>query len=96
MEAACTSETLFDNYFTRQYIPEDKSELHTRHRENLNSYKFNIWWFNAIHRSFIPEASNAFMSFLLYSKQLAYHGCLGYNGTLTIQTHCWARLTQYF
>jgi hypothetical protein len=28
MEAACASETSVDNYFTRQYIPEDKSELH--------------------------------------------------------------------
>jgi hypothetical protein len=27
MEAARTSETLVNNYFTRQYIPEDKSEL---------------------------------------------------------------------
>jgi hypothetical protein len=27
MEAAHTSETSVDNYFTRQYIPEDKSEL---------------------------------------------------------------------
>jgi hypothetical protein len=27
MEAARTSETSVDNYFTRQYIPEDKSEL---------------------------------------------------------------------
>jgi hypothetical protein len=35
MEAARTSETSVDNYFTRQYIPEDKSELHTRRRENL-------------------------------------------------------------
>jgi hypothetical protein len=30
MEAARASETSVDNYFTRQYIPEDKSELHTR------------------------------------------------------------------
>jgi hypothetical protein len=37
MEAARTSETLVDNYFTRQYIPEDKSELHPRRRENLKS-----------------------------------------------------------
>jgi hypothetical protein len=29
MEAARTSETSGDHYFTRQYIPEDKSELHT-------------------------------------------------------------------
>jgi hypothetical protein len=29
MEAARTSETSVDRYFTRQYIPEDKSELHT-------------------------------------------------------------------
>jgi hypothetical protein len=34
MEAARTSETSVDNYFTRQYIPEDKSELHTYRREN--------------------------------------------------------------
>jgi hypothetical protein len=27
-----------DNYFTRQYIPEDNSELHTRRRENLKSH----------------------------------------------------------
>jgi hypothetical protein len=27
MEAARTSETSVDNYFTQQYIPEDKSEL---------------------------------------------------------------------
>jgi hypothetical protein len=37
MEAARTSETSVDNYFTRQYIPEDNSELHTRRRENLKS-----------------------------------------------------------
>jgi hypothetical protein len=28
-----------DNYFTWQYIPEDKSELHTWCRENLKSHK---------------------------------------------------------
>jgi hypothetical protein len=28
MEAARTSETSVDNYFTRQYIPEDNSELY--------------------------------------------------------------------
>jgi hypothetical protein len=37
MEAARTSETSVHNYFTRQYIPEDNSELHTRRRENLTS-----------------------------------------------------------
>jgi hypothetical protein len=37
MVAAYTSETSVDNYFTRQYIPEDNSELHTRRRENLKS-----------------------------------------------------------
>jgi hypothetical protein len=44
MEAARTSETSVDNYFTRQYIPEDKSELHTRRRENLKSHVV-IHWF---------------------------------------------------
>jgi hypothetical protein len=38
MEAARTSETSVDNYFTRQYIPEDNSELHTRRCENLKSH----------------------------------------------------------
>jgi hypothetical protein len=38
MEAVRTSETSVDNYFTRQYIPEDNSEHHTRHRENLKSH----------------------------------------------------------
>jgi hypothetical protein len=40
MEAALTSETSVYNYFTRQYILEDKSELHTRRRENLKSHVF--------------------------------------------------------
>jgi len=39
MEAARTFETSVDNYFTQQYITEDKSELRTRHRENLKSQK---------------------------------------------------------
>jgi hypothetical protein len=37
MEATRTSETSVDIYFTRQYIPEDKSELHTRRLENLRT-----------------------------------------------------------
>jgi hypothetical protein len=39
MEAVRTSETSVDNHFTRQYIPEDNSEHHTRRRENLKSHK---------------------------------------------------------
>jgi hypothetical protein len=35
MEAVRTYETSVDNRFTRQYIPEDNSEHHTRRRENL-------------------------------------------------------------
>jgi hypothetical protein len=38
MEAVRTSETSVDNHFTRQYIPEDNSEHHTRRRENLESH----------------------------------------------------------
>jgi hypothetical protein len=38
MEAARTSETSVDNHFTREYIPEDNSELHTHRRENLKSH----------------------------------------------------------
>jgi hypothetical protein len=43
MEAVRTSETSVDNYFTRQYIPEDNSELHTRRRENLKSHTELTW-----------------------------------------------------
>jgi hypothetical protein len=38
MEAVRTSEMSVDNYFTRQYNPEDSSEHHTRRRENLKSH----------------------------------------------------------
>jgi hypothetical protein len=52
MEAARTSETSVDNYFTRQYIPEDNSELHTRRRENLKSqteyFVVIIWLYSQI------------------------------------------------
>jgi hypothetical protein len=39
MEAVRTSETWVDNYFTLQYIPENKSEHHSSRRENLKSHK---------------------------------------------------------
>jgi hypothetical protein len=46
MEAVRSSETSVKNYFTRQYIPEDNFELHTRRRENLKSHmnyiQFNV------------------------------------------------------
>jgi hypothetical protein len=42
MEAVRTSETSVDNHFTRQYIPEDNSEHHTRRCENLKSHEANI------------------------------------------------------
>jgi hypothetical protein len=38
MEAPRTSETSVDSYFTRQYIPEDNSELHTLRRKDLKSH----------------------------------------------------------
>jgi hypothetical protein len=42
MEAASTSETMVNFYQTTWcYNPED-SNLHTRHRENLKSFKFTI------------------------------------------------------
>jgi hypothetical protein len=38
MEEARTSETSVDNYVTRQYIPEDNSQLHA-----LVCYKDSLW-----------------------------------------------------
>jgi hypothetical protein len=33
-----TCKMIVDNHFTRQYIPEDNSEHHTRRREDLKSH----------------------------------------------------------
>jgi hypothetical protein len=41
MEAVRTSETSADNYFTRQYIPEDNSEVHEL-RMLINLQKMKI------------------------------------------------------
>jgi len=43
VQAVRSSETSVDNYFTRQYIPEDNSEHHTRRRENLKSHRVTIF-----------------------------------------------------
>jgi hypothetical protein len=54
MTAARTSETSVDKYFTRQYILEDNSELHTRHRENLKSRIVHSSYYQVvIHESFL-------------------------------------------
>jgi hypothetical protein len=37
MEAARTSETSVNNYFTRQYIPEDNSELQSLNKLQANT-----------------------------------------------------------
>jgi hypothetical protein len=44
-------ETSDDNHFTRQYIPEDNSEHHTRRRENLKSHKWQetVWHHSVYH-----------------------------------------------
>jgi hypothetical protein len=44
MKAVRTSETSVYNYFTRQYIPEDNSEHHTRRRENLKSHAVKSYY----------------------------------------------------
>jgi hypothetical protein len=57
MEAARTSETSVDSYFTRQYIPEDKSELHTRRRENLKSHTvfMSVFPFDSMQETFAVQ-----------------------------------------
>jgi hypothetical protein len=61
MEAVRTSETSVDNYFTRQYIPEDNSEHHTRRRENLKSHLIRPVCFVCHNRKF--GHSHAFIFF---------------------------------
>jgi hypothetical protein len=58
MEAVRTSETSVDNHFTRQYIPEDNSEHHTRCRENLKSHE-------------VPFCSNNFKIMLYPEKYIS-------------------------
>jgi hypothetical protein len=43
MEAARTSETSVYNYFTRQYIPEDNSELQVREDLQFNNLKGEMY-----------------------------------------------------
>jgi hypothetical protein len=55
MEAVPTSESSVDNHFTRQYIPEDNSEHHTRRSVFLNlivsiGIKF---WFYIIYKLYV-------------------------------------------
>jgi hypothetical protein len=72
MEAARTTETSVDNYFTRQYITEDNSEHHTRCRENLKSQikvVFMLKWISdEIQGRLLPSARNLFspLSFKFY------------------------------
>jgi hypothetical protein len=61
MEAARTSETSVDNYFKRQYIPEDKSELHLKLVHTFTNYFLKIH-FNIIRPS-TPRTNQVF-SFL--------------------------------
>jgi hypothetical protein len=42
MEAARTSETSVNNYFTGQYIPEDNSELHDKNNLLYNLSTKNV------------------------------------------------------
>jgi hypothetical protein len=66
MEAASTSETSVDNYFTRQYIPEDNSEVHTRRRENLKSHIL-IFFFNLCLNLLCGIFPSGFQTKILYT-----------------------------
>jgi hypothetical protein len=43
MEAARTSETSVDNYFTWQSIPEDKSELHNSVIPKISTFEYIMY-----------------------------------------------------
>jgi hypothetical protein len=42
---------IVDKYFTRQYIPEDNSEHHTRRLENLKSHMLRIVYHTKLYLS---------------------------------------------
>jgi hypothetical protein len=88
MEAARASETSVKNYFTRQYIPEDKSELHTRRHENLKSHMKVVLWrvreyFQSLKKllSFPPP-----FGITIISDITGFHGCelLDYGLKITV------------
>jgi hypothetical protein len=58
------------SYFTRQYIPEDNSKHHTRHRENLKSQISNII-FTCLYilRMYFQQDKSELTLFCIYSKQ---------------------------
>jgi hypothetical protein len=93
METAYTSETSVDNYFTRQYIPEE----HTRRRENLKSHivlnMFNRIIFEIVKCGVPTEVQTEFLNIIWRSfgfKGLIYdfsvRGCLCRRGeTMSLQ-----------
>jgi hypothetical protein len=86
MEAVRTSETSVDNHFTRQYIPEDNSEHHTRRRENLEVSHLRVL--------FQRYGSKLILLSLLevgYKTQSFY--CLGYKSTK--KQKCFPHLSEF-
>jgi hypothetical protein len=85
MEAVRTSETSFDNNFTRQYNPEDSSEHHTRRRENLKSHtilphiKNSVGIWSILKNLKSPQRFNRWTSLF---RQVNEIGSLGYTALL--------------
>jgi hypothetical protein len=75
-ETALTSETSVDNYFRRQFIPEDNSELYTRRRENLKSHVSSSGSYMSISQQFsvtkqvIGEIFDAAFTSLMFQYQI--------------------------
>jgi hypothetical protein len=67
MEAVRTSETSVDNHFTRQYIPEDNSEHHTRRRENLKSHMYLVVSRFASWPTCLPASNRTYAIFSIVS-----------------------------
>jgi hypothetical protein len=67
MEAVRTSETSVDNYFTRQYIPEDNSENHLcKIRHTQSAYK---WIGEILYRGLnLPQPHFSIHQFKIFSK----------------------------
>jgi hypothetical protein len=57
---------IVDNNFTRQYIPDDNSEHHTRRRENLKSHIGKVVHFYIHHAFFQHNTQN--QTLLRFSK----------------------------
>jgi hypothetical protein len=79
---------IVDNYFTLQYIPENKSELHARRRENLKSHDlFLVHSIYPISVHYIVTYSGVLFTMELYCTPKSQHTTVRHSQQLSEHTY---------